>query len=78
MSEAVLAYIRHVQGRSLQELLAAMDGVLAWKGRNVELVDGGEAALRGRFLGLGPGGGLLLELPHGERREVFSGSLCLV
>ena len=78
VSEAVLAYIRHVQGRSLQELLAAMDGVLAWKGRNVELVDGGEAALRGRFLGLGPGGGLLLELPHGERREVFSGSLCLV
>ena len=77
VSEAILTYIRNVQGRSLPELLDEINGVLAWKNRTVLLMEGSKVALHGSFLGLGPGGGLLLQLPHGERREVFSGSLCL-
>ena len=77
VSEAILTYIRSVQGRSLPELLDEINGVLAWKNRTVLLLEGSEPALCGSFLGLGPGGGLLLQLPHGERREVFSGSLSL-
>lgn len=78
VSEAVLAYIRDIQGRTVPELLTAIDGVLAWKHRDVILAESGEAVLKGCFLGLGPGGGLLLRLPHGEHREVFSGSLAPV
>ena len=78
VSETILAYTGSVQGRGLPELLARVDDVLAWKERDVVLLDGEEPTLRGRFLGLGPGGGLLLRLAHGERREFFSGSLSLI
>ena len=78
VSEVILAYSRAVQGRGLPEVLDAMDSVLAWKEREVILMEGDEAMLQGHFLGLGPGGGLLLRLGHGERREFFSGSLSLV
>jgi len=77
VSELILTYIRSVQGRSLSELLEEIDGILAWKKRTVILTEGGEAVLHGNFLGLGPSGGLLLQLSHGERREFFSGSLSL-
>ncbi len=78
VSEALLVYIRHVQGRSMPEVLAAIERLLAWKGRAVALMDGDEDSLTGHCVGLGPGGGLLLQLSHGERREFFSGSLSLV
>ena len=78
VSEAILTYIRKVQGRSLPELLDEINGVLAWKNKAVILMEGNRAALHGGFLGLGPGGGLLLQLAHGDRREFFSGSLALV
>jgi BirA family biotin operon repressor/biotin-[acetyl-CoA-carboxylase] ligase len=77
VSELILTYTRHVQGRSLPELLDKIDGVLAWKNRAVICSEGDEYALRGKLLGLGPGGGLLLQLPNREKREVFSGSLFL-
>ena len=62
----------------MPDLLDAIDGVLAWKNRSVIYGDGDAESLRGRLLGLGPGGGLLLQLPRGEKREFFSGSLSLV
>ena len=77
VSTVIFTYISKIQGRSLPELLEKVSGVLAWKNRAVILTEGDESALRGNFLGLGPGGGLLLHLPHGERREFFSGSLSL-
>ena len=77
VSELILTYTRNVQGRSLPDLLDEIDSVLAWKNKAVIFVEGDEGALHGSFLGLGPGGGLLLQLSHGERREVFSGSLSL-
>ena len=77
VSELILTYTRNVQGRSLPGLLDDIGSVLAWKNRAVIFVEGDEGVLRGNFLRLGPCGGLLLQLPHGERREVFSGSLSL-
>jgi BirA family biotin operon repressor/biotin-[acetyl-CoA-carboxylase] ligase len=77
VSKAILSYSRAVKGRRLPELLSSLDPVLAWKGREVVLYEGTERSLSGRFLGLGPGGGLCLRLEHGETREVFSGSLAL-
>lgn len=75
VSEAILAYIRGVRGRSMPEMLADINNVLAWKDRTVVHTEGNAAKTLGCFLGLGPAGGLLLRLPHGEYREVFSGSL---
>ena len=49
--------------------------LLAWKDRRVLLCEGENA--RGRLLGVGPGGGVLLGLDSGGEREFFSGSLSL-
>jgi BirA family biotin operon repressor/biotin-[acetyl-CoA-carboxylase] ligase len=77
VSEAILAYSRAVEGRSLSDLFSSLDSVLAWKGREVIVREGAKAALSGRVLGFGPGGGLRLRLEQGEIRHVFSGSLAL-
>lgn len=77
VSEAILAYSRLVKGQTLSEIFTALSPHLAWKGRDVVLREGGDATLSGRFLGLGHGGGLRLQLKHGEICEVFSGSLSL-
>ena len=78
VSELILTYTRNVQGRSLSALLDEINGILAWKNRAVICGEDNEDALRGSILGLGPSGGLLLQLPHGERREIFSGGLSLL
>jgi BirA family biotin operon repressor/biotin-[acetyl-CoA-carboxylase] ligase len=77
VSEAILAYSRAVEGRSLSDLFSPLDSVLAWKGREVIVREGAKVALSGRVLGFGPGGGLRLRLEQGEIRHVFSGSLAL-
>jgi len=77
VSQVILEYSRSVAGNALSDLLGRMDEVLAWKDREVILKEGDGTALSGRFLGLGPGGGLLLRTGHDERRELFSGSLSL-
>ena len=77
VSEAILAYSRAVEGRSLSDLFSSLDSVLAWKGREVVVREGANAVLSGRILGFGPGGRLRLRLTQGEIRHVFSGSLAL-
>lgn len=77
VSEAILAYTRLVAESEPQALFAAIEGLLAWKGRAVTIQDYGEAEFSGRLLGLGPGGGVALRREDGHAREFFSGSLLL-
>ena len=51
------------------------DGILLWRGKNVELRDDGRS-VRGWLAGLGPAGGLCLN-HNGRLEEFFSGSLLL-
>lgn len=77
VSEIILAYGHSAAGRDLGHILGLVDASLAWKGRSVVVRDGGDGTSRGRFMGLGPCGGLLLRSGAGERQELFSGSLFL-
>lgn len=61
--------------RATRESGVPAHSLLAWKGRRVLLSEGED--VRGLMLGVGPGGGLLLGLPGGGKREFFSGSLSL-
>lgn len=77
VSQVILEYSRSVTNNGFSELLGRMDEVLAWRGRDVVLQETDGSTRAGRFLGLGPGGGLVLRTGHGEEREFFSGSLLL-
>lgn len=77
VSEVILEYSQSLSGNRLADTLCLVNASLAWKGRNVVVRDGGDRAEQGRFMGLGPCGGMLLSPCSGERRELFSGSLFL-
>ena len=77
VSEIILAYSHSAAGSDLTHMLCLVDASLAWKGRSVVVRDGNDCTARGRFMGLGPCGGLVLWSGAGERRELFSGSLFL-
>ena len=77
VSEIILAYTHSVCGRGLAHLLGQVNDSLAWKGRNVVVRDGDASTAKGRFMGLGPCGGMLLRPGPGECRELFSGSIFL-
>lgn len=79
VSRAILAYTNCVAGSEKASVLAALEEMLIWKGRAVVLAEEGVdgSAIRGRFLGLGERGGLLLHDATGRPGEYFSGSLAL-
>lgn len=77
VSEIILEYGCSVSGRGLAHMLGLVNAALAWKGRLVVVRDGDNDASSGRFMGLGPCGGMLLCPGAGEKQELFSGSLFL-
>lgn len=75
--QAILLHEKALKGRDTAAVFAALNGVLAWKDHDVLLSEREGTPVRGRCLGVGPEGGILLSLPHGENQEFFSGSLSL-
>lgn len=76
----ILEYTKSVAGKAPEEVLAAAEEPLAWKGRSVTLHESDGGTVSGVLHGLGPNGGVVLRRcgqGRAEAREYFSGSISL-
>ena len=75
VGRVILAYEQKVAQRSFSELIPRLEPHLAWKGQQVVLSDTDGTRITGRYETLSSGGGLVLRMPDGQMRELYSGSL---